>query len=416
MATVRPFKISVPEATLERLRQKLDLCDLPNDNSISAQSEQSSSSWARGPPVSEIRRLVTAWQTSYDWRKTEAHLNRFPQFIASIDIDGFGAYDVHHIHERSPASNSIPLLFLHGWPGSFIEVTKMIDDLVQGDGKDGTRAFHVVAPSLIDFGFSSPSRAGFSFEQHAEAYDKLMAALGYKEYVIQSGDVGFLVAKYMAKNYGPSRCKAYHTNTPAPNEPNANTHPELYAELLATPLTDAEKNGLERAGIVSKEGVGYFKQMTTRPLTIGYSLRDSPAGLLAWIYEKLRSWSDDYPWTDDEILTWVSIYYFSTPGPEASGNVYYAMEHSDPPAFAVGAMYADVPFGIARFRNDLLLLPKLWSRTLGPLVYVGEYEKGGHFAAWERPDAIVKDLRQMFGNDGPAFEYVRSITTAKEGK
>ncbi|KAI0966626.1 Alpha/Beta hydrolase protein [Xylaria arbuscula] len=412
--TVRPFTINVPEAKIQRLRQKLSLCDLPDDDSPNAKSEKEPASWARGVPVSEIKRLVTTWQTSYDWRKAEAHLNTFPQFIAPIIIDGYGTYDIHHIHLRSPVPGSIPLLFLHGWPGSFVEATKIIRQLTQGDGTGGTRTFHVVAPSLIDFGFSSPSRAkDFSFEQHAEAYDKLMSVLGYNEYVIQGGDVGSLVTRYIAKKYGRTRCKAFHTNTAAATQPNEKTHPELHAEFLATPLTAAEQRGLERAGAFAKEGMGYFKQMTTRPLTIGYSLRDSPVGLLAWIYEKLRAWSDAYPWTDDEVLTWVSIHYFSTPGPEAPGNVYYAMEHSDPPAFAAAAAYVDVPFGVARFRNDLALVPRLWNRTLGPLVYEREHERGGHFAAWENPDAIVADLRRMFSDDGPAYEFVRSMVSAQ---
>ncbi|KAI1284687.1 Alpha/Beta hydrolase protein [Xylaria sp. FL0933] len=413
MATVRPFKINVPEAKIERLHQKLSLCDLPSDEAVGASSEGNSPSWAYGPPVSEIKRLVTAWQT-YDWRKTEEHLNTFLQFIASVTIDGFGTYDIHHIHMRSTIPGSIPLLFLHGWPGSFVEATKIIGDLARGDDTDATRAFHVVAPSLIDFGFSSPSRvAGFSFEQHAEAYDKLMSALGYNEYVVQGGDVGHLVTRYMAKKYGPKRCKAFHTNTAAASPPDKDKHPELHAEVLATPLTAAEQRGLERAGAFAKEGMGYFKQMTTRPLTLGYVLRDSPVGLLAWIYEKLRAWSDGYPWTDEEILTWVSVHYFSTPGPEAPGNVYYAMEHSDPPAFAAAAKYVGVPFGVARFRNDISLAPRLWNRTLGPLVYEREYEKGGHFAAWERPDAIIADLRHMFSNNGPAYEFIRSMISTQ---
>ncbi|KAH8166697.1 hypothetical protein CIB48_g1557 [Xylaria polymorpha] len=411
MATIRPFQIDVADAKIERLRQKLALSDLPEEGSIDAKSEQSSAS--RGPSVSEISRLVSTWRTSYDWRKAEARLNAFPQFIASIDIDGFGTYDIHHIHKRSTVTNSIPLLYLHGWPGSFLEGTKIIDDLAQGDGVASTRTFHVVVPSLIDFGFSSPSRAkGFSFEQHAEAYDKLMSALGYNEYVIQGGDVGLIVGKYMAKKYGPARCKAYHTNTPVPKPPNPDTFPELAAECQKTPLTDAENAAMARSGQYSTEGMGYFKLMTTRPLTIGYSLRDSPVGLLAWIYEKLRAWTDEYPWTDEEILTWISIYYFSTPGPEAPGNVYYAMEHSLPQAFDLAAEYLDVPFGVARFQNDVLVLPKLWNRTLGPLVYEADYEKGGHFAAWERPDAIIADLRKMFGNNGPAYESVRSIVSS----
>ncbi|KAI0490409.1 Alpha/Beta hydrolase protein [Xylaria cf. heliscus] len=412
MASVRPFKIHVADAKIERLRQKLALNDLPDEDSIHAKVEKSSVN--RGPSLSDISRLVDTWRTSYDWRKAEARLNEFPQFVASVDIDGFGTYDIHHIHKRSTVPNSVPLLYLHGWPGCFLEGTKIINDLAQGDGVAGSRTFHVVVPSLIDFGFSSRSGVvGFSFEQHAEAYDKLMSALGYNEYVIQGGDVGLLVGKFMAKKYGPSRCKAYHTNTPVPKAPTPETFPELAEEFSKTPLSDSEKESMARAGQYSTDGMAYFKLMATRPVTIGYSLRDSPVGMLAWIYEKLVAWTDRYPWTDEEILTWVSIYYFSTPGPDASANVYYAMEHSSPPVFDHAAEYVDVPFGVARFPNDILVLPKLWNRTLGPLVFESEYEKGGHFAAWERPDAIIGDLRKMFADNGPAYESVRLIVSAK---
>lgn len=201
----------------------------------------------------------------------------------------------------------------------------------------------------------------------------------------------------MAKLFGPSRCLAHHTNTPLPSQPTEETHPELHAQCLSTPLTEVEQKGLVRAAGFDKEGSGYYKIQSTKPTTVGYSLRDSPVGLLAWIYEKLHDWSDDYPWTDEEILTWVSIYYFSTPGPDASSKVYYTFEHCDPPAFAAAGAYADVPLGISRFLNDLVLLPKSWNRTLGPIVYEAEHEKGGHFAAWERPGAIIGDLRLMFG-------------------
>jgi hypothetical protein len=125
------------------------------------------------------------------------------------------------------------------------------------------------------------------------------------------------------------------------------------------------QKALERAGAMAKEGMGYLKQMTTRPLTIGYSLRESPVRLFAWIYEKLVTWSDE------EVLTWVSICYFSNPGPEAAGDLYYAIEHSNPPAFTAIAAYVDVPFGVAMFQNESVVLPRLWNRTLGPLVYEG---------------------------------------------
>lgn len=221
----------------------------------------------------------------------------------------------------------------------------------------------------------------------------------YKFIVIQAGDVGCLVSRYMAKAYGSCSLMACHTNTPAPSEPTKDTHPSLFSKLQSTDLSNSEKIGLARTANFSEDGQGYYKQQATRPTTIGYSLRDSPVGLLAWLYEKMHDWSDDYAWTDEEILTWVSVYYFSTAGPEASSNVYYTIEHSQPNSFVAAAAYMDVPLGIARFSNDLILLPKLWNHALGPIVYESEYEKGGHFAAWERPDAIVKDLRAMFGGE-----------------
>lgn len=224
--------------------------------------------------------------------------------------------------------------------------------------------------------------------------------------VVQGGDVGCLVARFLAINYGPKHCKALHTNTPVPAEPTADSHPELHAKVKATALTDAELAGLQRSGVFSAEGNGYFRQLSTRPKTIGYSMTDSPVGLLAWLYEKLHDWSDNYPWTDDEVLAWISIYYFSTAGPAAANSIYYEMEHRQPQAFPASQVYSKVPLGIARFQNDLVLLPKLWNHTLGPIVFESEYENGGHFAAWECPDAIVASLRTMFGQGGGAFGCV----------
>lgn len=209
------------------------------------------------------------------------------------------------------------------------------------------------------------------------------------------------MARSIASKYGSTSCKALHTNSALPAEPTAESHPEVYAKVQATSLSDFDKQGLGRTASVSKEGMGYYQQLSTKPQTMGYSLTDSPVGLLAWLYEKLHDWVDDYAWADDEILTWVSIHYFSTAGATAPGYVYYAMEHSSPGAFAASQKYVDVPMGIARFGKDLILLPKLWNLTLGPVVYESEYTKGGHFAAWESPEDIVRDLRAMFGKGGP---------------
>ncbi|RDW61977.1 hypothetical protein BP6252_11410 [Coleophoma cylindrospora] len=398
-STIKPFEIAVAEEKIQLLKQRLALAQFP-DEVIDAEP------WSRGPPLSEIKRLAQYWGNGFDWRKVEADLNRLPQFTTSIAVEGFGTYNVHFIHGRSAVPHAIPLLFLHGWPGSFIEVTKILPPLLSG-GEDFP-AFHVVAPSLIDFGFSSASRKkSFNIDQHAEVCHKLMLALGYDEYVVQGGDIGSLVARMLAIKYGPQHCKAHHINSAAPAEPNAESHPQLYEQVQNTPLSESELAGLQRAQVFSTEGNGYYRMQATKPQTVGYSMADSPVGFLAWIYEKLHDWTDEYPWTDDEVLTWVSIYYFSTAGPAAPNCIYYENEHRDPPIFPAVQVYTDVPLGIARLPRDLILLPKLWHRTMGPIVYEKEYPHGGHFAAWECPDMLVNDLRIMFGRGGGAYGCVK---------
>ncbi len=224
--------------------------------------------------------------------------------------------------------------------------------------------------------------------------------------VVQGGDLGYAIARFLALKYGPEHCKAHYITNAAPAEPTLESFPELYAKVKVTPLSESELAGLARSQWFNIEGNGYYKQQSTKPQTISYSMADSPVGLLAWIYEKLHDWTDNYPWTDDEVLTWASIYYFSTAGPAAGNSIYYANEHRDPPMFPATQAYIDVPVGIARFPKDLILLPKLWHHTLGPVVLQSEHEKGGHFAVWERPDAVVEDLRQMFGRRGGAFGCV----------
>jgi hypothetical protein len=214
-----------------------------------------------------------------------------------------------------------------------------------------------------------------------------------------------MTARFLCFAY-PGAVKAHHLNNTMPAEPTEETHPELYARIKATPLSSEEQAGLGRTANFFKEGNGYLRQQSTRPLTLGYSLQDSPVGLLAWIYEKLQAWSDSYAWTDDEILTWVSIYYFSRAGPAASSYIYWSMDHSDPPVFIAAGAWSDVPLGVSRFNQDILMMPKLWNHTLGPIVFEAEHHSGGHFAAYERPNAIVQDLRKMFGKGGGAYGVV----------
>ncbi|KAL2870708.1 epoxide hydrolase [Aspergillus lucknowensis] len=399
MAAIKPFTIEISDSRLQRLQEKLALTEFPNQvEDLNTDAEE----WSRGVPLREIKRLTTYWKDDFDWRKVEARLNgELPQYTTDIEIDGFGSYNIHFVHQRSTGAEErqvIPLLFLHGWPGSFLEVSKILPLLVNAG--ENELSFHAVAPSLIDFGFSEASSSkAFGMDQHAEAYHKLMLTLGYEEYVIQAGDLGYMISRLMSSKYGAEHIKALHTNSAVPAEPTAESHPELHTELQNDPLPEFDKAGLTRTATFFKDGMGYVALLTTRPQTIGYGLTDSPVGILAWIYEKLHDWTDGYPWTDEEILTWVCMHYFSRAGPAAPGNLYFALERNSPvpgnPFAVVQGYVPDVPLGISRFAKDLVLLPRAWNRTLGPVLLQREYGRGGHFGAWECPAGIVGDLRGL---------------------
>ncbi|KAJ8080513.1 hypothetical protein PM082_017346 [Marasmius tenuissimus] len=391
-----PYKIAVPEEELDLLRKKLDLAKLPD--------ELEKSGWNYGVPLTDVKRLVARWRDGYDWRAEETKLNaELPQFTRDIEVEGHGRLNIHYVHQRSQVPDAIPLLFVHGWPGSFIEVRALLPLLTQISSKHPS--FHVVALSLPGYGFSEgPSRPGFRSLQYAEIGNKLMLALGYKEYVTQGGDWGFMVTRKIAEVYGHTHSKAWHTNMPGGMAPQFLRQPFVYLRHLVTPYSTAEKAGLARSQWFAKRGMGYFHEQATQPQTLGYSLADSPVGLLAWIYEKLINWTDNYPWTDDEVLTWISIYYFSRAGPAASTRIYYEIMRERESDSKV--VRPTIPFGVSHFPKELNVRPRLWTRTMGNLVFEAEHASGGHFAAYERPKALASDLRKMFGRGGPAYGVV----------
>ena len=229
--------------------------------------------------------------------------------------------------------------------------------------------------------------------------------------VTQGGDIGHYVTRTMGLHY-PSSVKASHTNFATTRLPkDLEEDPAAFARYREENFTEFEKAGYERTQWFLENGRAYSMMHATKPQTLGYSLADSPVGLLAWIYEKLHDWTDSYPWTDDEILTWISIYYFSRAGPAAAQRIYYESFH-DPEAMRqrIDAEIPNVKLGVSRFPKEILGAPKAWLSSLGPIVFESQHNHGGHFAAWERPDAIVKDLRTMFGRDGGAFAVVPGKT------
>ncbi|KAF9453140.1 alpha/beta-hydrolase [Macrolepiota fuliginosa MF-IS2] len=398
MSTEKPFKIAISDEDIALLRKKLDLTRFPDELEDAGRDY--------GAPLKDIQRLIAYWKDGYNWRKHEAQLNEeLPQFTRDIEVEGFGSLSVHYVHKKSSVSTAIPLLFIHGWPGSFLEVRKILPLLVQDSPEHPS--FHVVAVGLPGYGFSeAPKKRGFAIAQYAEVSHKLMLALGYNEYVTQGGDWGSHITRHIAVNYGQKHNKAWHTNMPRAAPPQLRNRPMLFFQYLITHLTPMEKAGLERSEWFQKEGRGYYSEQSTQPQTLGYSLADSPAGLLGWIYEKLVNWTDDYPWTDDEVLTWISIYWFSRPGPAASVRIYYEHVKSgggvlqNPPP-------VKIPTGYSYFPKELMVSPRSWMKAPN-VVFESQHERGGHFAAYECPAVLVGDLRRMFGKNGPAFGVVGS--------
>ncbi|KAG0650258.1 Epoxide Hydratase [Hyphodiscus hymeniophilus] len=381
MADIKAYTIAIPESTVQRLKQKLELTDLPKH-------EIEGAGWTYGTPLKDIERLTEYWKTKFDWREREIGLNHLPNFMTQITADGFDSLDIHFLHQKSQVKGAIPLLFVHGWPGSFLEVTKMLPFLKGGNGKP---AFHVVAPSLPNYVFSS------GVTKYAETCNKLMLALGYDQY---GGDWGFLITRALGKLY-PQHVKGSHVNWAFASEPEwteSNPKPEY---------SEREKSQLARGqDWWAGDGRGYTAIQSSKPSTIGFAFADSPIALLAWIYEKLAGWTDSYPWTDDEILTWISLYYFSTAGPEAPSYHYYEAVHASDMPVPVLQSYIDIPLGIADFPLEISNSPNSWWGTLGPVVYSKSFDKGGHFAGWERPEDIVEGLQEMFGKDGGAAGVV----------
>ncbi|KAI0300704.1 alpha/beta-hydrolase [Multifurca ochricompacta] len=398
MDNEQPFQIAVPEEAIELLKRKLEDARLPD--------EISDAKLEYGAPLAAIKRLAERWKSDYGWRKHERELNLLPMFTRSVEVSGFGELNVHYVHQKSTVKDAIPLLFVHGWPGSFLEVTKVLPLLTAGSPDHPS--FHVVAPSLPGYAWSEGVlKKGFNGKHYAELFNKLMISLGYTKYVTQGGDWGHVLTLTTASKYGPHHVKASHTNFPMSEPLTFRQSPLKFLKCLLSRPTASERKGIASSQTFFQNGMGYFVEQSTKPQTLGYGLADSPVGLLAWIYEKLVSWTDGYPWTDDEVLTWVSIYWFSRAGPAASVRIYYELAKTGE---TICFPKTTVPIGLSFFPKELAKFPKSLIRAKARVVFESEHEAGGHFAAYEQPDALVGDLRKMFGRSGPAAAVVPGCT------
>jgi pimeloyl-ACP methyl ester carboxylesterase len=429
MPTPQPFKIAVSDADLQLLKSKLSNIRLPATNPDGWTEQQ-------GVPADRMTYMLSHWLNSYlpRWREREATMNKFPMYTIPVDAGEFGELQIHFVWTKATRPNAIPLLFLHGWPGCFLEGKKIWNRLVEGENDEAV--FDVVVPSLPNFGFSDgvgkvylkyPESFGLKYSNidqkefhighYATVMHKLMIALGYEQYVIQGGDWGSIISRQQARMY-PEAVRAVHVNLVALRWSNFLRAPLLFLKFLILPWTAAEKKGLGKGRRYIVDGNGYYRIQATRPLTMAYLLSDSPAGLLGYVWEKLRLWSEnaDEAFTDDEVLDWMSVYWFSKAGPGASVTIYHEGEAG---LSEVGGSYWEwqpAPMGVTQFPGDVVGMPSAVLRLLGTVVFERWAEKGGHFAAWEAPDELIQDLRTMFGKGGGAYSVVEGKTGYGEEK
>ncbi len=375
--SIEPFTIRVSDESLADLKLRLDHTRWPG--------EVAGGGWDYGTDLAYLQELCAYWRDDFDWRKQEAYLNGFSHFKA--DVDGYG---VHFVHERGTGPDPLPLIFTHGWPGSFYEVHKIIGPLTDpaAHGGDPADAFHVVAPSLPGYGFSEiPTQPGYGQGRTAELWDSLMRQLGYERYGAQGGDWGAIVTANLGRRF-PERVIGAHMNMAVGGRP-----PEGHE------LTEQEQEQQQRLQRWQAEETGYQRIQGTKPQTLAYGLTDSPAGLAGWIVEKWRSWSDcdgdvEQRFTKDELLTNVSIYWHTG---TINSSVRYYFEAFHPSGGGLGGFgRVEVPCGFANFPKEVIAAPRAWVEEGYHVVHWSEFDRGGHFPAMEEPELLVQDIRDFF--------------------
>lgn len=372
---IEPFTLAVPQAQIDDLHRRIDMTRWAERETVE--------DWSQGTPLAALRELVRYWREEYDWRRCEAWLNATGQFIAPID-----GLPIHFLHVRSRHENATPLVLMHGWPGSVLEFRNCIAALTDPEAHGGTAddAFHLVIPALPGFGFSGkPTQAGWGVERIARAWGELMRGLGYARWFAQGGDWGSAVTTAIALQKVEG-CAGIHLNMPIARP---------LPEDLAAP-SPAEVRALTALQHYQEWDSGYSKQQQTRPQTVGYGLVDSPVGLAGWIYEKMWAWTDNAGRAEDAldrdaILDNIMLYWLPAAG-ASSARLYWESFGS----FA--AKDIDLPVAVSAFPKEILPTPRKWAeRHYRQLVHWGDMEKGGHFAAWEQPEAFVRELRIAFG-------------------
>jgi len=377
---VESFTIEVPDAVLDDLRERLARTRYPD--------QIPGSGWGYGTDRAYLVELCDYWREKFDWRRQEALLNRFDHFATEID-----GQRLHFIHQRSPVEGALPLVITHGWPGSVFEFYKIIGPLTDPEAHGGRAedAFHVICPSMPGYGFSGPTaRPGWDVREVAGITAALMARLGYDRYGAQGGDWGALVTAHLGA-IDPEHVCGIHMNMVVCGPP-----PDAANPLEGvSPEEAADVAGLAE---FQRTETGYQQIQGTKPQTLGYALSDSPAGLAAWIVEKFRTWSDcdgevERRFSKDELLTNITIYWVTN---TITSSVRLYCESMRSGRFGPTGERVEVPTAGAIFPKELIKPPRKWAEAHFNVQQWTRMPSGGHFAALEEPEALIRDIRTFY--------------------
>jgi len=391
-AAIRPFTFQASDEDLTDLRRRIAATKWSERETVADTTQ--------GVQLGTMQKLARYWATEYDWRKAEAKLNSFPQFITTID-----GLDIHFIHVRSKHKNALPLIITHGWPGSIIEQMKVIGPLTDPTSYGGRAedAFDVVVPSLPGYGFSGkPTAPGWNPPRIARAWTELMKRLGYTRFVAQGGDWGNAISEVMALQ-APPELLGISTNMPATVPPEVAKALQL-GQPPAADLSADERRAWGQLDFFYKKGLGYAIEMNNRPQTL-YGIVDSPVGLAAWMidhdarsYELIARVFDGQSegLTRDDILDNITLYWLTNTA-ISSARLYWDTRQLPAMGSFFDARGVKIPVAVSAFPDEIYTAPRSWAERAYPkLLRYDQHDKGTHFAAWEQPEAITHDLREAF--------------------
>ena len=377
---IDPFQISIPQEILDDLRERLERTRWPD--------EAHQADWRYGANLEYMRELADYWRTKFDWRAHEKRMNSFANYQAVV-----GNLRIHFVHERGKGPSPIPLLITHGWPSSFVEMLELIPILMDpaDHGGDDSDSFDVIVPSAPGYGFSErPLQAGMTRWRVAELWSKLMDGLGYEKFGLHANDIGAVISGWLAFDH-PEKVIGLHTMMP--------TFPPPSFDETQSPMTEAERVFQALVDAWDRDEGGYQAIQTTRPQTLAYGLNDSPVGLMAWIVEKWRAWTnpngniEDY-FSKDELLTNVMIYWV-TETANSSIRSYYERAH-DTRTLSPNDKIR-VPTGVALTMEAVERAPREWvERRYADIRRWTEFSSGGHFLAAENPEMLAAEIRAFF--------------------